>query len=143
MVRALEDLDVKTVRALWASVAPDLPQPETDEDALRSIHAARTAAASVEFKRRAYSHAWLLDHGLPSLLPDELKPKAERIFPVTVGAVGISVRASSPARAALGLVIRGAMENAVLDCFANGDRDPDLVKSRMLEARDEVDRKLV
>ena len=45
-----------------------------------AIHLARTKSELLRFKLRAYSHAWLIDHGYPSLLPDELRPTFETRF---------------------------------------------------------------
>lgn len=97
---------------------------------------------TMPFKMRAYSHQWLRERGLPSLLPDDLKPRAEREYPVTVGVVGISVNAPE-SRAGMVPIIRGAMEEAVLDCYANGDTSPLIVKPRMMEAKRKTLKKLV
>jgi hypothetical protein len=132
---ALETLDIALLRKMWARVMPHLPQPQTDEQALTAAHVARTAAQSVSFRARAYSHAWLIERGLPSRLPDELKPRAERMFPRVVDAVGIAVRALNEDRKPLARIIERAMSDAVADCYANGDRDPEIVKARMREAR--------
>ena len=128
--RCLIELDVPGIRRIWAAVAPHAPPPS---DALAAIHMARTCAESIPFRLRAYSHRWLTERALPSQLPDALKPKAERIFPVIVGSVGISVN-SKHIEVKAGVL--GAMEGAVLDCYANGDEEPALVKRQMFEARD-------
>jgi hypothetical protein len=78
----LQDLDVQAARLAWGE--PD------DAKTLVMLHMARTAAKSIPMGLRAYSHRWLVDHGLPSQLPDELKPKAERMYPQVVSAVGIA-----------------------------------------------------
>lgn len=132
MRRALIDLDIPLVRKVWQFISPHLPQPVSDEDALVSMHVARTASKSVPLNLRAYSHAWLRERGLPSQMPDELKPSAERLYPVVVGAVGISVN-SKHVEVQRG--VHGAMRGVVLDCYANGDDDPKIVKPRMMEAR--------
>ena len=93
--RCLIDCDVAQLRKLWQHVAPHLPQPETDADALVSLHFARTLASFVSFRARAYSHRWLIDNGWPSGLPDHMKPRAERLYPRVVEGVGVSVNASS------------------------------------------------
>lgn len=135
MRRCLEDMDVERARRLWAYASPHLPQPETDGEAVAVMHHARTAAGSVPMRARAYSHRWLLDHGLPSGLPDGLKPKAERMYPRIVTAVGIAVKAMSEHHKPLARAVQRAMSDAVADCYANGDTAPEIVKSRMLEAR--------
>lgn len=138
--RCLEAGDVAGVRRLWAHVSPHLPQPKDDAQALVMLHMARTGAESIRFKLRAYSHAWLIERHYPSRLPDELKPKAQRIYPVTVDGVGISVNATSAAMAPVAKHIQGAMSDAVMDAFAEGKTDPVFVKDRMMEARERTKR---
>lgn len=130
--RALVHLDISLIRKVWRHVQPHLPQPQSDHDALAAMHMARTAAESVPAKLRAYSHRWLVERGLPSQLPDRLKPDAERLYPVTVGAVGISVNSRHEV---VRDSVRGAMEDAVADCYANGDESPTIVKPQMMAAR--------
>lgn len=138
----LESGDVEGCRRYWHKHAPGMPQLATKGQAEVSMHMARTAAKSVKFALRAYSHRWLLDRNLPSQLPNALKPAADRICPVVVEAVGISVNFRSPVLAPAAAEIEGAMSSAVEDCFASGDRDPELVRSRMLEAKDRAMRGL-
>jgi hypothetical protein len=130
--RCLVDLDVPGIRAIWAKISPHLPQPKTDGEALAALHAARTASESVPLRMRAYSHRWLTERQLPSQLPDRLKPSAEQICPRVATSVGIAVGSPIPV---VRDCIRGAMEYAVHDCYANGDTDPAIVKPQMMEAR--------
>src|SRR5215218_10937824 len=90
----LETLDVEGARRLWSFVNPHLPQDGTDADFLASLHHARTQAESMHLSHRAYSHRWLEERGLPSGLPDHLKPSAQRMYPRIVSAVGIVVAAT-------------------------------------------------
>lgn len=130
--QALVDLDAKAACAVWKTLAPYLPQPPTAEAATATMHMARTMAQTIPERLRYYSHRWLTDRGLPSQLPDRLKPSAERMYPRKVDAVGVAVRSQIPeVRAA----ITGAMSDAVSDCYANGDRDPLIVKPQMMAAR--------
>lgn len=138
----LEAGDVDGLRAYWAQHAPAMPQPETAEQAEIIMHRARTEAASITLRARAYSHAWLCERSLPSGLPDDLKPKAERMFPIIVEAVGISVNTMNPLMRPAMLEVRGAMEDAVNDAFADGRKDPAFLKARMAEARDRTMRAL-
>ena len=141
--RYLEACDVTGVRRLWAHEFPHLPQPQDDEEALVVLHMARTAAASIPLKLRAYSHRWLLDHDFPSQLPDELKPAAERMYPKVVTAVGISVNASSELLEPAMEAVRKAMQDAVLEAYADGKQDDIAhLRKRMKEARDGVLRSL-
>jgi len=131
----LEQLDLPRARAVWGQCAPHLPQPGSDDDLLATLHMARTAAKSLGFKLRAYSHAWLLERGLPSQLPDGLKPSAERLYPRKVSAVGISVNVK-PDFAPAGDMIRAAMENAVLEAVEDKKlEDSTHVRARMQDAR--------
>lgn len=138
---ALEAGDVRKVRKMWAAFMPHLPQPDAD-GAEAAMHVARTAAETVSFKARAWSHRWLTEQGLPSRLPDRLKPSAERIYPRVVEGVGISVNARSPLLKPAMAEVRRAMENAVSDCYANGDTSPAIVRPRMFEAREKTLRSL-
>lgn len=138
---ALEAGDVRLVRKMWAAFMPHLPQPKP-EDAEAVMHAARTAAETVSFKARAWSHRWLSERGLPSQLPDKLKPSAERLYPQIAEGVGISVNFRSPWLKPAAIEVRGAMETAVADCYANGDTAPAIVRPRMFDAREKVMRSL-
>lgn len=132
---ALIDGDVEALRRLHAVVTPHLPQPKSFAEAEITMHAARTGAESVPIRLRAYSHRWLEERALPSLLPDHLKPSVDRIYPRVAEAVGISVNFRSAGLKPAATAIRRVMESAVEDAFANGDKDPALVKSLMMEAR--------
>jgi hypothetical protein len=131
--RCLEECDVMGMRALWAHVAPGMPQPEDDSEARMSIHYARSSADWMQFKLRAYSHAWLTERGFPSGLPDELRPKAQRIYPVVVHGVGIAVGAPAHRRE-LARGLERAMSDAVMDCYADRKTEPEFVSGRMREA---------
>lgn len=139
---ALEDGDVAALRGLWATVSPHLPQPANDAEAEIAMHVARTQAESVTIRKRAYSHRWLEERTLPSSLPDRLKPDVDRLYPRVVEAVGISVNFRSPALKPAGALVQRAMSDVVEDMFANGDREPGLVKRRMFEAKDDEMRRL-
>lgn len=131
---ALERGDLAQVRRIWKRVAPNMPQPETDGDAAVVMHRARSEAETISFDARAWSHRWLEERAFPSGLPDQLKPRAERIYPRTVGAVGISINVSPYLKPAA-IEVRHAMENAVEDAYADGRTDPAFVSQRMEEAR--------
>src|SRR5678816_2989181 len=95
MLRALDEHDFKTARRLWAQINPNLPQPKNDHEAQIITHHACTQCPGCQFKSRAYSHAWLLERGLPSGLPDKLRPKAQRLYPVIADAIGIACGSTS------------------------------------------------
>jgi hypothetical protein len=132
----LEAADIDGVRRLWEHVHPHLPAPIKDSDVLVAIHMARTQMVSVAFRLRAYSHRWLVDHGYPSMLPDGLKPRAERMYPRIAEAVGISVTASHPLLKPVAASVERAMADAVEDAFAQGRREPEFLRARMQEARE-------
>ena len=133
MRRCLEECDAAAARRLWAEIAPHLPQPESDKAALARLHYARTQVDFLTDRQRAYSHWWLLDRGLPSGLPDHLKPEADRLHQRKVGAVGISVNSQSRV---VKEAITGAMQNAVEEAYADGHGDePKIVRARMMRAR--------
>jgi hypothetical protein len=136
--RCLVELDVAAIRRLWAATSPGAHQPQSDLEALIALHHARTQAESVPFNLRAYSHRWLCERDLPSGLPDELKPRAERVYPKIVEAVGVSVKAMSEASIPLAKAIERAMSDAVEEAYADGNRNSDFVKARMQEARARV-----
>ena len=139
--QCLERGDWRAAQKLWAHVFPGYPPPKTDEEAEQTMHVARTGMKSLKLKPRAYSHAWLRERGLvnASQLPDNLRQSAERLYPVIVEGVGIAVGlagSASPARKQFAAGLRDVMSEAVADCYANGDKDPGIVKARILSARD-------
>jgi len=143
MRRALEEHDVLTCCKLWEAVAPGMPHQKDPETACARMHIACTMADNVALRSRAYSHRWLLDHGLPSRLPDELKPKAERMFPKIADAIGIACGGTSELGRAIAPLVQGAMESVVLEHYADGVKDPRIIKPRMLEARKTTVKKLL
>ncbi len=139
MRRCLETCDVVGIRRLWAHIAPAMPQGGTDRDVMIMIHHARTQSASLKLRLRAYSHRWLVDNGYPSGLPDELKPRAERMYPKVVGVVGISVNSKyEVVRREIG----GAMADVVENAYADGKTDPGYIRPRMMDARKQAQKRL-
>lgn len=113
---ALEQGDVALLRKVWAHVHPHLPQPKTDAEAEAIMHASRTQARTISFSKRAYSHAWLLERNLPSGLPDELRPRAQRMYPVVAASVGLAVASRYPEVVrAIGSAQVDVVENAYAD----------------------------
>jgi hypothetical protein len=136
--RCLIELDVVGMCDLWFQVSPHLPQPKNNEEALITLHYARTQTNSIPVRLRCYSHAWLTERSLPSGLPDWMKPKAARLYPHEVKAVGVAVKAMSAASAPLARAVEKAMSDAVLECYADGVTDPNIIKARMDAARARV-----
>lgn len=142
--RCLEEMDVEGARSLWRLIAPDMPQPATAFEAMVTLHMARTQIQALTPRQRYYSHRWLLDHNQISQLPDAEKPAAERMYPQVVSSVGIAVTVKADWLQPAVPVIRGAMENAVLEAYADGRRDDvPFIKRRMKEAHNYVTRKLL
>ena len=142
--QCLLQMDIATMRKLWAFVSPHLPPAGTDEEIEISIHYARTLTKTIGFKDRAYSHAWLAERALPSGLPDHLRPRAERMYPRVVPAVGVSFNFLSLELQPLKPVVQAAMEKAILEVHADGKiLDTLLVKQRMEEARKRVFKELM
>jgi hypothetical protein len=54
-------LDVKGIRNLHRRFNPHLPQPKDDEEALTSLHIARTQAKFLSERERQYSRDWLAE----------------------------------------------------------------------------------
>lgn len=139
----LEAGDVDGLRRAWAQVASHLPQPETRDQAEIVMHHARTTSSSVRFRYRAWSHRWLVERSLPSGLPDELKPQAEKVEPRIAEGVGIVVRSGNPDMQPVADEVRKAMEVAVEDAYADRRTDPVFIKARMEEARAKSYRSLI
>mgnify|MGYP000935047973 FL=1 len=133
--QCLDELDIVRARRAWVMTFPAYPPLGSDAEVLRVLHFARTKTDAVALRKRAYSHQWLIERGLPSGLPDRLKSSAERIYPVAVGCVGIATKT----RSALATEIRSVMENAVHETYADGHAgQPEIVRSRMLEMRQRI-----
>jgi hypothetical protein len=121
--RCLIELDVKGIRRLWQHVSPHLPQPKSDDEALHTLHLARTKVPNLPSHLREYSAAWL----------------KEREGKVAWG-VGVSVIAPAR-RAQRALEVREAMNEAVRDSIKAGvclETEADEVRNRMAKARDAV-----
>jgi hypothetical protein len=131
------ELDVPGFRAAF------LPLGASDGETLTMMHIARTEAQSIPLRMRAYSHRWLIERGLPSGLPDALRPTVDQTCPVVVDAVGVAVKAASSLTAPIVGHVRDAMSAAVEDCYANGDRAPEIVRPRMQAARRDTVRQLI
>lgn len=138
---ALAESDFRKLRRISEAQEPHLPRL-SDKQAELIMHQARTASRSLPLKARAWSHRWLCERGEESLLPDRLRPSAEQICPRVALGVGLAVK-TSPDLAEAGRIIRGAMEDAVLDAEAHGKlADGVFVRARILEARTVARRKL-
>lgn len=140
---ALEAGDLATLCGLWAKASPHLPQPKSEAEAEIVMHRARTESRAVSLRARAWSHRWLTERQLPSGLPDELRPKAERLCPIVVEGVGIAVMARSPLFRSVAAEMQQAMSDAVADAYASGRKDPAFVSARIKEARERTAKALL
>src|SRR5262245_17908698 len=134
--RCLVDCDTEQIVKIWKHVAPDQPCPETPEQALICIHMARTAAERMVFRFRAYSHAWLRERGIKSLLPDKLLPRADRMYPKIVSAVGICVASPSNHKTAYHHHVSTALCDIVEHFYADGIQDTARIHAAMKEVHD-------
>lgn len=142
MFRCLRDCDVGAVMKLWKHISPDMPQPDNEHQARVMIHYARTRMQKMPNRYRFYSHCWLRDEGLPSALPDNMRPRAERLYPVGVRAVGVSSGKAGGEKTEFNYAVQKAMSDAVLETYADGHQDqPQIVKARIMEKRAEFKRK--
>lgn len=121
--RCLRDVDIKGIRRLWQHVSPHLPQPTSDDEALHTIHLARTKMPDLHPKLRAFSEQFC----------------REREGRVAWG-VGVSVIAT-PRHKDHALEVRAAMNEAVTDSIKAGvclEHEGAEVKRRMMKAKDKV-----
>jgi hypothetical protein len=133
--RALEDGDHMAMWRIMAGAFPGAELPKSADAAEIILHRIRVETESVPLKARAWSHRWLTERGLPSGLPDRLKPAAERMYPRVAQMVGISVNPRSEYMRPAAPLIRRAMEEAVLELHGDGvDLSAPIVGQRMKEA---------
>ncbi len=145
--RCLVDCDIDALLRLWHMLYPQQTPPTTRHDCLIAIHIARTASARLPFRFRAYSHQWLRDNLPPdvwqkaSQLPDELKPRAERMYPRIVEAVGVCVAGHGNKKTDYHHFVSTQLGHAVhefYDFTHNKVRDPEGLKRRTTEIHDKL-----
>lgn len=130
--RCIMEADAATALRLWPEIFPQYPPLGTEADALVVLHTARTAMQTIPPRQRFWSHRWLRERGLPSRLPDNLRPRAERMYPKIAEGVLIAINTKYPA---VRVAIQRATSDAIMDCYANGDTEPAFVKARWQDAR--------
>jgi hypothetical protein len=142
----LEALVAGDFRAL-VRLTPHLPMPPDDHAAEAQMHIARTMNDLVPERLRLWSHRWLVERGLPTFLPEDLRPKAERLEPVVVEAVLVGDHARSSLLRPVAREIQQARVVAVEEVYAEGKwrGSPPVgrVRARMNEARDRTIKKLL
>lgn len=128
-LRCLTTLDIPGVRKLWHHVAPHLHQPQTDEEALHTLHLARSRMEKqLPASLVTYSKNWL----------------QERQTGRIAHAVGIAVGFhGEPDKRKINRALntRGEMEHAVAVAIQDGvdlEFESDEVKRRMMVAREKA-----
>jgi hypothetical protein len=138
MLACIRDIDHEVAMKIWKHARPSAAQPENDLQAIIMLHYARTKIASMPEALRLYSHCFLRDYNVPSALPDHLKPKAERLYPIGTRSVGTSSIKIGGEKTVFNRAIDKIMADAVLETYADGHADqPQIVKARILEKRAE------
>ena len=134
----LDSGDAVRLLKIYGTVYPKMPAPKDVEEAWVVLHQARTGAESVKLEKRFYSHAWLMERGLKSSLPDELRPKVQQICPVIVSAVGVAVKAFSSRsdRVEEAASLEQVMARAAGDMIRDGIFDRARIAPVMWAARD-------
>ncbi len=134
--QALIDGDAMLCWKIMTEVQPHIKIKSLAE-AEAVMHRARTELVFVPFRARAYSHAWLCERNLPSALPDELRPKAERLYPRVAQIVGIAVKMPKLLHE-VAQEVESSMSSAVSGLAADGAdlSDRPLVHGQMFAARD-------
>jgi hypothetical protein len=145
MQRCILELDAVAVQKLWRHIAPHMSQPQSDEEALAGLHMARTGLAAAPFPARAYSHSWLMERGLPSQLPDRLKPRAERLYPWIVTAAAFSINFRSKFLRPIESLVTGAISKRMCELWAEHKKAPDaqLVLKEICDTKNATIKKLV
>jgi hypothetical protein len=105
VLRCLIALDVAGIRRVWKNIAPHLDQPESDWDALRTMHEARIRMARISPQQKRYSEHWLRD------LENKTKIAA---------AVGIAVKALGGDNVERANQVQAAMSEAVIVAVRDG-----------------------
>jgi hypothetical protein len=136
--QALREGDAVRCRQLWGAVYPDMPQPSPAQAEI-AMHRARTETNTLPLKARRFSHAWLIERGYPSGLPDRLKPPPEQIVPRIVRGVGVSVNFSGAGKADLAAALQEAMSMAAGEAMVDG-ADDETVSAQMWAARYRIER---
>jgi hypothetical protein len=123
--------DLDSLCEIWRK-SPEHLRPKNRREAEIMMHYIRTSSKSVRMRCRAWSHRWLIEHSLPSGLPDILKSRAERLYPVVAGSVVIASMLQMPWTKPL----RRVMEDAALEVYADYKiPDPLVVRTLMAERR--------
>jgi hypothetical protein len=135
--------DVDGIIRVWRMIAPDQPQPESREAAEAAMHLARTQTEGLEFVYRGVSHMWLTERGLPSMLPDHLRPSLDRVEQRIEARTGVAVMASSEYMKPVAKEVEKAMAAAAGECHGNGTDDPEIIRAQMEQAKSRTLRQML
>ena len=105
ILRCLLVLDIPGIRKVWKEMAPHLDQPESDWDALRTMHEARIRMLRISPQQKRYSEHWLR----------ELENKTR-----VAAAVGIAIKPFKAEYAQRAADMRHEMAEAVLLAVREG-----------------------
>ena len=126
VLRCLIALDIPGIRKVWKQMAPHLDQPESDWDALRTMHEARIRMLRISPQQKRYSEHWLR----------ELENKTR-----IAAAVGIAIKAFKAENAQRARDLQGEMAEAVLLAVRDGvniESEVPEVHRRMAAAKQKI-----
>jgi hypothetical protein len=126
ILRCLTVLDIAGMRKVWKEMSPHLDQPESDWDALHTMHEARVLMKTLSPQQKCYSEHWLREH----------KNKMR-----VAAAVGIIVKSMSNAGRERARDVQHEMSEAVLLAIRDGvdiEHDVPELHQRMKRARQRV-----
>jgi hypothetical protein len=126
VLRCLIALDIPGIRRVWKQMAPHLDQPESDWDALRTMHEARVRMLRISPQQKKYSEHWLR----------ELESKTR-----IAAAVGIAIKAFKSENTQRARDLQGEMAEAVLLAVRDGvniESEVPEVHRRMAAARQRI-----
>lgn len=140
--QALRDRDVPLLMLASKVLFPADQQPADEQEATAQMHVARTMQGWMTLEERAYSHFWLLDRGIPTMLPPALRPKAERYKPDIKASVGIAWGTGKEWLKPAGPLLIGAMISTVQENQELIEGDPELLRDKIIFAKNDEFKRL-
>ena len=136
---ALDSGDPMEVTKIYDLTYPKMPKLADRHEAEVVMHKARTGCRVLKLEKRLYSHAWLMERGIKSDLPDDLRPPSQQVRPVIFSAVGVAVNSLSHRsdRVEEAKAIEKVMARAAGDMIRAGITDGKRISARMWEAREQ------
>jgi hypothetical protein len=132
--QALIDGNVDLLQRMWRTWFPTAPQPANWQEAQIQLHLARTASRSVPLTLRCYSHHWLKERSIPSLLPDRHKASADQLVPKVTPSVGFAWGTSSAVLKPAAPFVQDAVSTRINEMHEDGlvNSNPDLVRNEII-----------